>query len=154
LHAFHCAPPHTHTGCLYLGNESLETSETRRQLTLLATRLQALVTALLPADPAAAAARAGVREAVCTLARGAQGKGVHDAAARRRIVERRKEEEERLKQQREREVRKRSTMGGLARCSSAAWVSHRAALPMFRHLATRRPGAEFESLPLGDGTCS
>jgi len=138
-------PPRPPAGCLYLGNESLETTETRRQLTLLATRLQSLVTAILPADAPAAAGRAGIREAVCALARGAQGKGVHDAASRRKIIERRKEDEERLKQQRDREVRegvgeakgREGERRGRARCSSDAWASHRATLPIHITLPQR-----------------
>jgi hypothetical protein len=119
-------------GCLYLGNDSLETNETRRQLTQLATRLQALVSAILPPDAAAAAARLDLREAVSSLARGTLNKGLHDVATRRKIIEKRKEDDERLKQQKDREVRAAVSRcaSRAARCSSGALASHGAALPI------------------------
>jgi hypothetical protein len=102
-------------GCLYLGNDSLETVETRRQLTQLATRLQALVSAILPPDLAAESMRSDMREAVSGLARGTLNKGLQDVATRRKIIEKRKEDEERLKQQKDREVR------GLHAAQLRAW---------------------------------
>ena len=114
------------------------------------------MTAILPPDAPAAAGRAGVREAVCALARSAQGKGVHDAASRRKIIERRKEDEERLKQQRDREV---SGWEGREERGDAQDAAVTPGLPTgqrfrFTSPCHTEPDFEFETPPLADGVAS
>ena len=75
---------------------------------------------------------------------------------RRKIIEKRKEDEERLKQQKDREVRRRVVCAlwvGAQDAAVAPGCPPGGASDSY-HLATSISGALFERPPLGDGTAS
>lgn len=101
-------------GILRLGDEAVETTNMRRQLTLLAARLQMVVQSLPQSDTVATTALAAVgalgtvserRTAIFELARKTMHMSQTSVARRKQEIERRKEDAERQRQEDEHRVR-------------------------------------------------